>query len=44
MVGIYEIAKDRLVVCYCAAPAERPTNLTTKENSGRFLVMYKRIK
>jgi uncharacterized protein (TIGR03067 family) len=44
MVGIYEISKDRLVVCYCEAPAERPTNLTTKENLGRFLVMYKRIK
>jgi uncharacterized protein (TIGR03067 family) len=44
MVGIYAITKDRLVVCYRAAPDERPTDLTTKENSGRFLVMYKRIK
>jgi uncharacterized protein (TIGR03067 family) len=44
MVGIYEISKDRLMVCYTAAPAERPSEFSTKEKSGRFIVMYKRLK
>jgi uncharacterized protein (TIGR03067 family) len=44
MVGIYEISKDRLMVCYTAAGSERPTEFRTKEKSGRFIVMYKRLK
>ncbi|HEV3448721.1 MAG TPA: TIGR03067 domain-containing protein [Gemmataceae bacterium] len=44
MVGIYEFSKDRLMVCYTAAPGERPTEFKTREKSGLFIVMYKRIK
>ena len=44
MVGIYEISKDRLMVCYIAAPGELPTEFRTKEKSGLFIVMYKRLK
>jgi uncharacterized protein (TIGR03067 family) len=44
MVGIYEFSKDRLMVCYTAAPGERPTEFRTREKSGLFIVMYKRIK
>jgi uncharacterized protein (TIGR03067 family) len=44
MVGIYEFSKDRLMVCYTAAPGERPAEFRTREKSGLFIVMYKRVK
>jgi uncharacterized protein (TIGR03067 family) len=44
MIGIYEISKETLTVCYREAPGDRPTEFTTKENSGRIIVMYKRVK
>jgi uncharacterized protein (TIGR03067 family) len=44
MVGIYEISKEALTVCYRESPGERPTEFNTKEKSGRIIVMYKRVK
>ena len=43
-VGIYQIDEKRLMVCYRVAPAERPDSFSTSENSGRFLIIYKRVK
>jgi uncharacterized protein (TIGR03067 family) len=43
-IGIYEMDAKRLMVCYRVAPAERPTDFSTSEKSGRFLIIYKRIK
>jgi uncharacterized protein (TIGR03067 family) len=44
MVGIYEISKDRLMVCYRAAPAARPTEFSPKDKTGMFVIIYQRIK
>jgi len=41
-VGIYEINDKRLMVCYCISPAPRPTDFSTAEKSGRYLIIYKR--
>jgi uncharacterized protein (TIGR03067 family) len=43
-VGIYEVDDKRLMVCYRVAPQERPTEFATAEKSGRFLIIYKRVK
>jgi uncharacterized protein (TIGR03067 family) len=43
-IGIYEIDGQKLMVCYCEAPGDRPTAFTTKANSKLALVTYKRVK
>ncbi len=43
MVGIYEIDAKRLMVCYRADPGTRPTEFSTTDKSGRYLIIYKRV-
>jgi uncharacterized protein (TIGR03067 family) len=43
-IGIYEMDGQNLMVCYCMVPGDRPTDFTTKANSNRALVKYKRTK
>ncbi len=43
--GIYQIDGDTSKFCRAGAPdQERPTEFKTKEGSGGFIVMYKRLK
>lgn len=42
--GIYEVKKGRLRICYARPDKPRPTEFTAKEGSGNTLVVLKRIK
>jgi uncharacterized protein (TIGR03067 family) len=41
--GIYEIDGDILKFCFAGPDAERPTDFTTKADSGRTLSAWKRV-
>ena len=41
-IGIYYLAGNRLMVCYCVAPNPRPTEFRTSEKTARAMVMYRR--
>jgi len=40
--GIYELADDRLTICYTMPGNPRPTDFDSKPGSGAFLVTWKR--
>jgi uncharacterized protein (TIGR03067 family) len=42
--GIYKIEGDTVRFCIAAVDAERPTDFTSKEGSGRVLTAYKKQK
>ncbi|MDB5385929.1 MAG: hypothetical protein JWM11_1575 [Planctomycetaceae bacterium] len=44
MLGIYEFDGDTRKVCYGEPGKERPTDFSTAEGSGRYLVLLKRVK
>jgi uncharacterized protein (TIGR03067 family) len=41
--GIYQLTKDTLKVCYSVPPNPRPTEFTSEEKSSRALVVYQRV-
>jgi uncharacterized protein (TIGR03067 family) len=43
-IGIYELDGQKLMVCYCMVPGDRPTEFQTKAGSNRALVVYQRVK
>jgi uncharacterized protein (TIGR03067 family) len=42
--GLYEIDGDTAKFCFANPDAERPTDFTTKEGSGRTVSVWKRTK
>jgi uncharacterized protein (TIGR03067 family) len=42
--GIYEIGKTTRKLCFVPAEKERPTEFSSTSGSGRFLVVFERVK